>query len=277
MKIDELLPEVKKIEVEILCVIDDFCKKNNICYSLAYGTLIGAIRHKGFIPWDDDIDLWMSRDDYNRFIESWLKNPVEGYILQNTDLESDFNQNFTKIRKDNSAFIQSEEEKQKHYHKGIFVDIFPLDRVSKTKVGIVKQKIYAVLTMLFYRKFSPPNERGLKKIISKMLLTIVPKSQYDNLRKYFEKKYLSLCGDQTCKFISNSTYECLNLYYDFDMMDTFVDLEFEGKRFPAVAKWDHALKVEYGDYMKLPPKEERVWKHNPLLINFEKNYSNDIL
>lgn len=135
MKIDELLPEVKKIELEILCVIDEFCKKNNICYSLAYGTLIGAIRHKGFIPWDDDIDLWMPRSDYNRFIELWLKDPVEGYILQNTDLESDFNQNFTKIRKDNSAFIQSEEEKQRCYHKGIFVDIFPLDRVAKTKAG----------------------------------------------------------------------------------------------------------------------------------------------
>lgn len=274
MKIDELLPRVKNTELEILCTIDEFCKKNNINYSLAYGTLIGAVRHKGFIPWDDDIDLWMSRNDYNKFIELWLQNPVDGYVLQNTDLDPDFTQNFTKIRKDNTAFIQSEEEKQRRYHKGIFVDIFPLDRVSETKAGKIKQKIYAALTMLFYRKFSPPNERGLKKAASEFILHIVPRSKYDDLRKHFERRYLSLCGDSSCQLISNSTFDSLSKYYDSDLMDSFVELQFECKNFSAVSKWDHALKVEYGDYMKLPDKKEQVWKHNPIYIDFEHNYCN---
>lgn len=276
MNIDELLPEVKKTEFEILCVIDEFCKKNDIKYSLAYGTLIGAVRHKGFIPWDDDIDLWMSRKDYEKFIDLWLQSPIDGYIIQNTDLENDFTQNFTKIRKDNSAFIQSEEEKKKKYHKGIFVDIFPLDRVSKTKFGRIRQVVFASLMMLFYRKFSPPEEKGLKKFISKAILFIVPKSQYEKFRKYFEKKYLSVCGDSTCKLMCGSTYSGLNRQYDSDLLDSFVYLPFEDKEFSVVSKWEHALTIQYGDYMQFPPKNEQVWKHNPISIDFKNNYENII-
>lgn len=272
MNIEKLLPQVKKSELEILCVIDNFCKEYNIKYSLAYGTMIGAVRHKGFIPWDDDIDLWMSRDNYDKFVKLWCDNPVDGYVIQNTDLDDSFTQNFTKIRKDGTAFIQNEEEKQVAYHKGIFVDIFPLDRIAKRKATRKIQKVYAVLTMLFYRRFAPPTEHGTKKIISQFLLAIVPKSKYKNARKYFEKKYLSLCGDETCYWISNSTYRNLSIYYDYDMMDDYTFLQFEDRNFMSVSKWDHALKMQYGDYMQLPPEEDRVWKHHPIFIDLNNNY-----
>ena len=271
MDIEQLLPKVKKNELEILLVIDEFCKKNDINYSLAYGSLIGAVRHKGFIPWDDDIDIWMSRVDYEKFIKLWVENPVKGYIIQNIDFENDFTANFTKIRKDKTTFLQPLEEKY-NYHKGVFVDIFPLDRVAKGSFNRKLQKIYAVLTMLFYRKFAPPTETGIKKFISKFMLSIVPKSKYESARKHFEKKYLSLCGDDTCPWISNSTYRDLSIYYDSDMMDSFISLPFEGKEFMSVAKWDHALKKQYGDYMQLPPEEDRTWKHHPVLIDLEHNY-----
>lgn len=272
MNKEETLKEVKKAELNILSTVDDFCKKNNIKYSLAYGTLLGAVRHKGFIPWDDDIDIWMTRENYNKFIRAWEQNPVQGYILQNTDLEEDFSQNFTKIRKDNTAFIQTEEEKTTNYHKGIFIDIFPLDRVAKTPSKIAVQKLYAMLTMLFYRKYAPPTEKGLKKYISEFFLKIVPKSKYENARKYFENKYLFLSGDVDCSWLSNSTYRELSIYYDSDMMDDYTFLQFEGGNFMSVSKWDHALKMKYGDYMQLPPEEDRVWKHHPIFIDLNNNY-----
>lgn len=272
MNKEETLKEVKKAELNILSTVDDFCQKNNIKYSLAYGTLLGAVRHKGFIPWDDDIDIWMTRENYNKFIRVWKQNPVQGYILQNTDLEEDFSQNFTKIRKDNTAFIQNEEEKTTNYHKGIFIDIFPLDRVAKTPSKIAVQKLYAMLTMLFYRKYAPPMEKGLKKYISEFFLKIVPKSKYENARKYFENKYLFLSGDVDCSWLSNSTYRDLSIYYDSDMMDDYTFLQFEGRNFMSVSKWDHALKMQYGDYMQLPPKEDRVWKHHPIFIDLNNNY-----
>ncbi len=230
------------------------------------------MRHKCFIPWDDDIDIWMTRENYNKFIRVWKQNPVQGYILQNTDLEEDFSQNFTKIRKDNTAFIQTEEEKTTNYHKGIFIDIFPLDRVAKTPSKIAVQKLYAMLTMLFYRKYAPPTEKGLKKYISEFSLKIVPKSKYENARKYFENKYLFLSGDVDCSWLSNSTYRELSIYYDSDMMDDYTFLQFEGRNFMSVSKWDHALKMKYGDYMQLPPEEDRVWKHHPIFIDLNNNY-----
>ena len=272
MNNEETLKEVKKAELNILSTVDDFCQKNNIKYSLAYGTLLGAVRHKGFIPWDDDIDIWMTRKNYNKFIKTWEQNPVQGYILQNTDLEEDFSQNFTKIRKDNTAFIQTEEEKTTNYHKGIFIDIFPLDRVAKTPSKIAVQKFYAMLTMLFYRKYAPPTEKGLKKYISKFFLRIVPKSKYENARKYFENKYLFLSGDVDCSWLSNSTYRDLSIYYDSDMMDDYTFLQFEGRNFMSVSNWDHALKMQYGDYMQLPPEKDRVWKHHPIFIDLKNNY-----
>lgn len=272
MNNEETLKEVKKTELNILSTVDDFCRKNNIKYSLAYGTLLGAVRHKGFIPWDDDIDIWMTRKNYNKFIRTWEQNPVQGYILQNTDLEENFSQNFTKIRKDNTAFIQTEEEKTTNYHKGIFIDIFPLDRVAKTPSKIAVQKFYAMLTMLFYRKYAPPTEKGLKKYISKFFLKIVPKSKYENARKHFENRYLSLSGDADCSWLSNSTYRDLSIYYDSDMMDDYTFLQFEGRSFMSVSNWDHALKMQYGDYMQLPPEKDRVWKHHPIFIDLKNNY-----
>ena len=272
MNNEETLKEVKKTELNILSTVDDFCRKNNIKYSLAYGTLLGAVRHKGFIPWDDDIDIWMTRKNYNKFIKTWEQNPVQGYILQNTDLEEDFSQNFTKIRKDNTAFIQTEEEKTTNYHKGIFIDIFPLDRVAKTPSKIAVQKFYAMLTMLFYRKYAPPTEKGLKKYISKFFLRIVPKSKYENARKHFENRYLSLNGDVDCSWLSNSTYRDLSIYYDSDMMDDYTFLQFEGRNFMSVSNWDHALKMQYGDYMQLPPEKDRVWKHHPIFIDLKNKY-----
>lgn len=272
MNNEEILKDVKKTELNILSTVDDFCQKNNIKYSLAYGTLLGAVRHKGFIPWDDDIDIWMTRKNYNKFIKTWEQNPVQGYILQNTDLEEDFSQNFTKIRKDNTAFIQTEEEKTTNYHKGIFIDIFPLDRVAKTPSKIAVQKFYAMLTMLFYRKYAPPTEKGLKKYISKFFLRIVPKSKYENARKHFENRYLSLSGDVDCSWLSNSTYRDLSIYYDSDMMDDYTFLQFEGRNFMSVSNWDHALKMQYGDYMQLPPEKDRVWKHHPIFIDLKNNY-----
>lgn len=122
---DQLQRQIWATEQEILDVIHQVCTEYGLRYSLAYGTLIGAVRHKGFIPWDDDIDLIMPREDYEKLLAIWNEAAPKGYILQNTRTDPDFTQNFTKIRKDHTTFLQDESEREKHYHKGIFVDIFP--------------------------------------------------------------------------------------------------------------------------------------------------------
>lgn len=123
---DQVQRQIWATEQEILDVIHQVCTEHGLRYSLAYGTLIGAVRHKGFIPWDDDIDIMMPREDYEKLIAVWDQAAPKGYILQNTRTYPDFTQNFTKIRKDHTTFLQDEAERTKHYHKGIFVDISPV-------------------------------------------------------------------------------------------------------------------------------------------------------
>ena len=101
-----ILRRLQLTELEILKVVDKVCRDNKIDYSLYAGTLLGAVRHKGFIPWDDDLDICLTRENYNRFIKIWNANPPKGYILQNKENTPDFSQTFTKIRKDNTAFFQ---------------------------------------------------------------------------------------------------------------------------------------------------------------------------
>lgn len=110
---DQLQQQIWATEQEILDVIHQVCTEHGLRYSLAYGTLIGAVRHKGFIPWDDDIDLMMPREDYEKLLVIWNQSAPKGYILQNTRTDSDFTQNFTKIRKDHTTFLQDEAERTK--------------------------------------------------------------------------------------------------------------------------------------------------------------------
>ena len=270
-KIDELLPRVKETELEILSVVDAFCRKNNIKYSIAYGTMIGAIRHKGFIPWDDDIDIFMLREDYDRFESIWHKKPPKGYVFENAKLNKDFSQCHTKIIKDNTTFLQKGEEKAK-YHKGIFIDIFVLDRVADTTFMQKFQRINAMLYFLYTRGF--PYDRGssIIKFGCKFLLGIVPKTSYQNIANKFEKKLSKYNSHKNNKLICYCVMESLNNYYPSDAMETVDTVYFENREFYCSKLYDVMLKSEYGDYMQLPPEEERVWKHHPILIDFEHNY-----
>lgn len=269
-EISKKLPQVRKVELEILSVVHQFCIKYNIKYTLAYGTLLGAVRHKGFIPWDDDIDIWMPREDYDKFIELWYNNPVDGYILQTPYNEPEYTQNFTKIRKDNTTYLQMGEE-QLSYHKGIFIDIFPLDRIASSKFKTIMQKLDAIFMMLYSRKYIPPNEKGLKKMISKIALSVVPKSKYNEMKRKFEIAIIKK-SSKDCGYRSFDTFSDLNIAsFSSEMFDNLQEIEFEGQFFWAPEESVDILKKQYGDFMKLPPEEDRVWTHHPVFIDFNNN------
>lgn len=269
-EISKKLSQVKKIELEILSVVHNFCSEHNLKYSLAYGTLLGAVRHKGFIPWDDDIDIWMPREDYKKFIKLWSNNPVEGYILQTPYNEPEFTQNFSKIRKNNTTYLQSGEE-HLTYHKGIFIDIFPLDRIAATSFKRKMQNLDAVFMMLYARKFIPENETGIKKLISKIALSVIPKSMYEFLKLKFEKKIIRKSSQSAGYKYFGSMMSLSKLSYSSNMFEDMVTLFFEHKEFMVTPIYNEVLTKFYGDYMKLPPVDQRVWAHHPVLIDFENN------
>ena len=143
-KVDSKLEQLHKTQLEILHVVDDVCREEDIRYSLYAGTLLGAVRHHGFIPWDDDIDICMARSEYDRFIDLWEEKAPAGYILQNKQNSPGVAFSFTKIRKDHTAFVETEWEIGR-YHNGIYLDIFPIDRIPDGSL----RKNGSCLTVIF--------------------------------------------------------------------------------------------------------------------------------
>lgn len=264
------LRQLQLTQLEILKVIDNFCRANGINYSLYAGTLLGAVRHGGFIPWDDDLDICMKRSEYNKFIEAWLANGPEGYILQNKETEPEFTQSFTKIRKDHTTFLQSKEEAGK-YHTGIFVDIFPIDRMPNE--GLAK-KIFdfrCMLYQLYTREFVPPKSGRATKIITSVLLKCTSSKGRKRLRGKLLDKITKNDDDPNLNTAAIETMASLKIRFPKDMLDSYVNLKFEDGEFMCFKDWDEHLKCKFKDYMKLPPKEEQTWKHHPLIIDFERN------
>lgn len=262
--------KVWEIEQEILDVFHEFCVKHSLNYSLAYGTLLGAIRHQGFIPWDDDIDVMMPRKDYNLFLELWLKEMPSGYILQNYELEDDYTNNFAKIRKQHTTFLQSDDEKEKKYHKGIFIDIFPIDRVAPTTLKRKYQYCMCAMNLLYTKRFKS-GHAGVLGIIESILLRL-GKNHYKELY-HWTKKQITHWNDNTNDLLfSFCTIESCKNYYPDNMFDHIIEVDFNNKTYYSIKDYDQVLKIDYGNYMKLPPEEERVWKHHPLIIDFTKDY-----
>lgn len=267
---DQLQQQIWATEQEILDVIHQVCTEHGLRYSLAYGTLIGAVRHKGFIPWDDDIDLMMPREDYEKLLSVWDQSAPKGYILQNTRTDSDFTQNFTKIRKDHTTFLQDEAERAKHYHKGIFVDIFPGDRVAPGKLEKTVQYIACAINLLYSRGHTSGSGGLIGKAES--ILLKAPKKKYTIRRERAEKSIRRWNGNEALLYVFPNTIGCSRKFYPANLFEDMKTIEFNGKQYMCVADADTILRIEYGDYMQLPPKEERVWKHHPFLIDFEHNY-----
>ena len=265
------LRKLQLTELEILKKIDEFCQKNNITYSLYGGTLLGAVRHKGFIPWDDDLDICMLRSDYQKFIDLWEKEGPKGYILQNKEIDGNFTQSFTKIRKDHTTFLQKEDLPVK-YHTGIFVDVFPIDRIPDNFFFRIQFYIRCLFFQLYTREFVPKQGNIALRIGSKVLLTIIPKKYRKSQRKKMFEKITKYSFNDSLHTIGIETINSLMQLLPADLFESIEYLPFEGKKFMCTSKWSEYLKIKYGDYLSLPPKEEQIWKHDPLKIDFKKNW-----
>ena len=258
------LQKIWSIELDILNQIDKFCKLHHLKYSLAYGTLIGAVRHGGFIPWDDDIDIVMPRKDYEYLLENWN---IPGYILQNKKTNNDYNQNFTKIRKDHTTFIQHEYEKYVSYHTGIFVDIFPGDRIAPKGILRKIQYFNCALDLLYSRD----GVTSKKQSITEKILMILPRSLRMKTMNWCNKNIQKWNGT-TNPFFFPSTIKAAKVYYSADLFDQMIQIEFAGNKYMCVKKYDRFLRDYYGDYMTLPPLKERTYTHHPIVVDFEKNF-----
>ena len=253
--------ELKKIQVKILNYVDDFCKKNNINYWLDSGTLLGAVRHKGFIPWDDDIDLGMLREDYNKFMEFFNKDNNSNYKFCCYENNKKWPYPYGKILNTNT--IMYEPDEKYGIKSSVFVDLFPYDNIpqddKEREKAFKKRNLYKKLNNLQrYKSFyiESKNRYNFIRYPFHLLMKLFPEG-------YFIKKSIEnskMYNNKESNLVGNFT-GTMKQWCDKDVFNSFIELEFEGRKYPAPVGYDKWLTSFYGDYMKLPPIEKRVSHH----------------
>lgn len=261
------LEERKKLLLEMMDEVDSFFRKNNLTYYLAFGTLIGAIRHKGFIPWDDDMDIMMPREDYNKLSALF---PREGiYRFLAPGIINNYPYAFGKII--DTRTVKYEPIRNKYQVIGLDIDVFPIDNYPDDHDEAEKwcdeiSKTQKLLNIQFARFSKGRNfvRTIVKNIIVAFWYTLdnlgictVNKTVFklDKLSRKYNKKETNYCG-----ISSISTYGVRKRNRKF-VFDSALEVDFEGHKYLAPSGYDEYLTDTYGNYMQLPPLEKRKTHH----------------
>ena len=261
-------------ELEILQAVHDACEKLGIEYYIAFGTLLGAVRHKGFIPWDDDIDIVMTYENFDRFI-----NEAPAVLPPNLGIQhwkyEDCPNLFPKVRDKNTTFLHAE-HLGLDINQGVFIDIFPilvLKNKKALKCELRKEALFNAVNRCLDQSFVDTVKRASSIRKAKILHAVFSKGLFKirNRRKFIareenRRRKLSNKGNDFT-YVDNCTGT-------LSMWNGRALYEFEGHEFWGPKDYDTVLKYHYGDYMKIPPPEEQR-THMPLFVDLEKGYTKD--
>ena len=258
--ISSTIKKVWAISIDLLTQVDFLCKKHNLKYFAIGGTLLGAIRHKGFIPWDDDIDIALPREDFDKFLKYASEELTEPYFLQTplTD-PSFFNRLFVRLRNSNTTAISPFDGKLE-CNNGIFIDIFPLDSYSPSRKNnrfIKKEKL---LSAVAWNKihFKQLKKRGIARFFSFCFSNVLLRGNISDFYKRHENK---------CLKISSNKLEYMGIQYSFyrggkekwywksDCFDEMAFVDFEYIKIPIPKNYETILETTYGNYLEYPPKD----------------------
>lgn len=261
---NEVLRRLQLTQLEILDEIVRICENNDIHYYLVGGTLLGAIRHKGFIPWDDDLDIAMPRKDYVKFCNLCKTQLSSKYMLHSAETDDDYWLIFAKVRKKGTV-INEGNIKHLDVEKGIYVDIFPFDDAPKEKKSI-RTKIIKTLsnTICFKKGVILPYTKK-----QKMLGFIFKPFSIKTLTK-LQLKLMTHNANKNYPYYINygSGYDAVKQTIPKDKYEPYKLAEFENKNYRIPSDADYVLRRIYNDYMELPPPEKRVLRHKPEYIDF---------
>lgn len=260
--------ELQKIQLSMLKDFDAVCQRHRISYQLFSGTALGAVRHKGFIPWDDDIDVVMLREDYERFFDSASKELDSNKYYVQREFSEHWPMFFSKLRLNGTTYIEKYHSHDARIHQGIYIDIFPCDNLSDSRL---MQKLQYIAS---------------KIVIAKSLYT----------RGYETNSTVKKCFMQFCRILPTEPFKRLCIrrndssplkvhtffgggkkfersIYLREWFEQSVKMRFEDGEFPVSAHYDEMLRVMYGDYMIMPTLEQRVCKRHAAIVDINKPYT----
>lgn len=261
MKKIENSNELKTVILNTLLKFNEFCEINNIKYTIAYGTALGAIRHKGFIPWDDDIDVIMLRPEYDKFEKAWksyIQDNVDHYTLWPEMGEENYFMAFCAKFFDNQTVLYEHFSKGKVVEYGVYIDIFVVDHIPVDK----NEQRNLFNDVRFYWKWIQHFQRHFKKwnqFVKKYKFPLPSLDMMANQLMKCKNKY----NKQLTPLVSliqdyNKKEDVNHSIYKYEWFKDFILVTFEGYKFPIIKEYDEMLRITYGDYMKLPPKEQQI-------------------
>ncbi|MCP2033606.1 lipopolysaccharide cholinephosphotransferase [Planomicrobium sp. HSC-17F08] len=261
------LRNIHEVLLNGLIEVNRVCKKEDIPYYMISGTLLGAVRHKGFIPWDSDIDIGILREDYERFIIACKKELHSNFTLQTPETDNNSSVCFTRIRINETKLV-SKENQGKNKQESLYIDVFPFDTapVKITNKEKIKEKFIKILwRILSYRNGDIATSSNINRLVLN-LLTLLSRPFSNKFINKLIKKIMLASSMEKSPYITNyaSTYGSIKerqLKSDFGKP---IRLEFEGLEFNAPSNFENVLKNLYGDYMTIPEKSKRKE------IDFEK-------
>ena len=256
---EETLNKLKKVQLLSLLEIIRICNKYNITYTPIGGTLLGTIRHKGFIPWDDDIDVGMLRTEYDRFLEVAKNELRPEFFLQTYETDSNYPKSIARLCVNETTCLFKGLDKV-NIHHGIFTDIFPYDNSPNNKLSIISHK-YSLkwLKICVYYKYNYGCLTSIKAKVGIPLLSFPfifhNKKTIRILWEKIMQKYNSNQTEYVVRTGSQYPYEKVRVKRTF--MEEIETMEFEGFPISVMKGYDVHLSDNYGDYMELPPIEKR--------------------
>ena len=259
------LKDIQKVILDTALEADRICRKNEIPYSLAFGSLLGAVRHGGFIPWDDDMDLIMLRKDYERFIKVCKTDLNPGFFLMTAEAEPDYPFNFAKIVKEGTLFAERGYE-YKNIHKGVYVDIFPLDDVFLSSYQI-QHYLFSFFRRARWRnidKRTMPKQAWKLSQTRKNTWFTAPFAVLGSQRLNRILNRIMLWNDgKNTEYVYVVAHPNGNKYLDKkSWYDELVEINFEGHFMYIPKAYKKILKRRYGNYMEYPPAEDQKPSHD---------------
>lgn len=260
--------------LEITLVFKNFCERHGLLFYLCGGGCIGAIRHKGFVPWDDDIDVFMPREDYEKMCQLWVEEmDQDKYRLSRTGPENFERSQLTAITDEDTTFIKERQMDLEVAH-GVRLEVLPLDGCPSGKFRRKMQLFWGLVYQIYINQEPPTSKGKLLEWIGRLMLAVRPGWKRRYRAAMYAQKKMTKYPIADCDYITELCvrFNYMVNEYPKEIFASAVYKEFEGEQLPVPVGYDTYLHMAFGDYMELPPEELQVPSHDAVYIDLGNSY-----